>query len=144
MTRFATLLLPTVVGAVLHAALWLGMSWLYSDAIAAIVPGQVVTISMPWLQLVFTVLPGLVAGYLCRNNPFLIGFIAVAIAHLAMFPFSWHPVAVLGDPPLLIQAIGGAVRAGIAGAVAAAAGFLLAVQVGANNSFKPNPLRGSA
>jgi hypothetical protein len=89
MSKFSSTLAPILVGALLHAGLWAAIGWLYSDAIARILPSDgAVRITMPWLQLLHTVLPGLAAGYLCKSRPFATGFLAVATASLAMFPIS--------------------------------------------------------
>lgn len=140
MSNHKDVLLPFLIGALLHAGMWAGVGWLYSVEISRIeVDDGFVTISMPWLNLLQMLLPGLAVGFLCKNRPLAIGFTAVVVAHLVMYPFSWHPIVRVGDPPLVVQALEAALHSGVFGAVAAAAGFYLASRKGASNPLRRSP-----
>ena len=93
----------------------------------------------PILQATLYLIPWLVVGAISKRSPIVTASIAGFVAETARHALFLHSTLDGMD------VVGSVLRFGTAGAIYGAAGGALGAHVAAaNNSFKPNPLRGSA
>ena len=137
----------TVLSVALGVSIWAVTSWAFKQpADTASVSSEfwigfekVVGSNLQWMFL--NLAPWLVVGVTAANRPVLAGTLAAMIASLSdsYLRSSWVPSEYLLT--YLATSVGLALIYACYGAAAAALGSVLER---ANNSFKPNPLRGSA